>query len=43
MDSGHKAQSSSSLAIDWKRLGFKKQHARTGAIWNGLTLKTLIP
>jgi putative DNA primase/helicase len=39
VDNGHKAQSSTSIAMDWKRLGFINQHSRTGNKWVGLRLK----
>lgn len=38
-NSGHKAQSSTSLSKEWKRLGFTVQHAREGNRYNGLRLK----
>lgn len=38
-DNGHRAQSSTSLAEDWQRLGFIKVHTKTGSFWEGIRLK----
>jgi putative DNA primase/helicase len=38
IDSGHKPQSSTSLAQDWKRLGFERKHGRNGSVWEGIGL-----
>lgn len=43
IESGHKPQSSTSIALDWRRLGFVHQHSRTGNNWSGVRLKTLYP
>lgn len=42
-ENGHKPQSSTSLGIDWRRMGFKSQHARTGNIWVGVRIKVFVP
>ena len=39
-DNGHKPQSSTRLADDWKRLGFEKLPPRSGRMfWRGVALK----
>lgn len=42
-DNGHKPQSSTSLALDWRRLGFTSQRTMTGVFWRGLRLKSSVP
>ncbi len=37
---GHKPQSSTSLAMDWKRLGFSKRHTMMGWYYEGLKSRT---
>jgi putative DNA primase/helicase len=37
--SGHKAQSSTSVAKEWERLGFKKDRNMLGIFWQGLNIK----
>jgi putative DNA primase/helicase len=39
LDNGHKMQSSTSLALDWRRLGLSNQHTRNGSVWHGVKLK----
>lgn len=39
-ENGHKAQSSTSLAQDWKRLGLTKNHKMIGTVYEGRKLKT---
>ncbi len=36
---GHKPQSSTSIASDWKRLGFVKTKQTSGMIWEGVDVK----
>lgn len=43
IDNGHKPQSSTSVAIDWKRLGFVSSHTRTGTVWSGISLRNVFP
>jgi len=38
---GHKPQSSTTLAVDWVRLGFEKKRTMTGAVYRGVGL--LVP
>ena len=38
MDTGHKPQSSTSLADDWKRLGFERYRAAGKTFWRGVGL-----
>lgn len=38
-ENGHKAQSSTSVAKDWRRLGLTRRRANQGAIWEGAKLK----
>ena len=38
---GHKPKSSTSLAEDWKRLGFENIHERSGSVWHGVELKPI--
>lgn len=39
LENGHKPQSSTSLAMDWKRLGLVKSHTRTGTLYKGIKVK----
>lgn len=39
-DNGHKAQSSTRLADDWKRLGFEKRVVSGRNFWQGVSLKS---
>lgn len=39
-NTGHKAQSSTSIAQDWKRLGFKKARTRSGNTYQGVATAT---
>lgn len=39
LETGHKAQSSTSLATDWKRLGFEKQRMNDGIYWLNIGLR----
>ncbi len=36
---GHKPNSSTALANDWKRLGFKRKRQASGTVWQGVSLK----
>lgn len=39
IDNGHRTQSSTSLAQDWKRMGFQMKHTMYGNFYQGLRLK----
>lgn len=39
METGHKAQSATSIATDWRRLGFEKRKTMNGAFWDGVAIK----
>lgn len=38
-ENGHKAQSSTSVAMDWRRLGYKRKRTSHGVLWEGVRLK----
>ena len=38
-DTGHKSQSTTSIASDWRRLGFTKKKLPGGMVWEGVDLK----
>lgn len=37
-ETGHKPQSTTSIASDWRRLGFKRRRTSAGSIWEGVDL-----
>ena len=39
MDTGHKPLSTTSIANEWRRLGFTKRKTTAGMIWEGVDLK----
>lgn len=39
METGHKPQSTTSIATDWRRLGFEKRKTMNGAFWDGVAIK----
>lgn len=40
IENGHKPQSSTSIADEWRRLGFERRKTAGGMIWDGVDLKT---
>jgi len=40
-DNGTKAQSSVSIAMDWRRLGFTRRKIPAGMVWDGLRIKSI--
>lgn len=39
ISNGHKPQSSTSIATDWKRLGFVGKHTMNGRVWEGVDVR----
>jgi len=39
LETGHKAQSTSTIARDWRRLGFDKVKMPAGMVWEGVAIK----
>jgi P4 family phage/plasmid primase-like protien len=39
LDNGHKHLASNNAAKEWRRLGFRKEHTKTGARWHGLKVR----
>jgi putative DNA primase/helicase len=40
VDNGHKPQSSTRLADDWRRLGFERRRVKGRSFWSGVALRT---